>query len=522
MTLIACLADQTPAVQADAKVSEIDARFQAAPECQALAVCADGRVVGAIERDAVGKAMLAGFANSAIGALMLPDPLIVEAAAPAAEVCRALLADRDLRRDIYVVIKDGSYLGVGALPGLVNRLLDERASATLGLDHAVGAVKEAERAAEAMGEYKRRCIDLLGQEFRTPLNGVVAMAELLQRQPLGVDALAQVGSIRAAGEALLRLLSDSIDLTRAEEGLLELYPEPVLLRGVADRLQDSWTLQAQQAGVSLLVSYDGDPDLQAVLDPARLVQVFDNLIGNALSYTRSGAIEASLKARRQGSDVVLEGRVRDTGPGLTPAELARIFERSEDERRNASGLAMSLTRELIECMAGAIRAESNLGTGVTVSFDIMASAAQVIATPQIGAAPVAAHILVVDDNATNRMVAEALCEMFDCTSECAEDGVEAVEAVHTGRFDLILMDIKMPRMDGIAATKAIRELKNAVSQTPIVALTANVDPEDARSYLAAGMCCVVEKPIKPERLLQAINIALDVRPAAANRRTSAA
>jgi CheY-like chemotaxis protein len=115
---------------------------------------------------------------------------------------------------------------------------------------------------------------------------------------------------------------------------------------------------------------------------------------------------------------------------------------------------------------------------------------------------------VVDDNATNRMVAEALCEMFDCTSETAEDGMEAVEAARTGRFDLILMDIKMPRMDGIAATRAIRSLEGPEAMTPIVALTANVDPEDARSYLAAGMCCVVEKPIKPDRLLQAINTAL--------------
>ena len=136
----------------------------------------------------------------------------------------------------------------------------------------------------------------------------------------------------------------------------------------------------------------------------------------------------------------------------------------------------------------------------------------------------AAHILVVDDNATNRMVAEALVEMFDCTSESAEDGIEAVDAVQSGRFDLILMDIKMPRMDGLTATRTIRALQGPVSQTPIVALTANVDPEDARAYVAAGMCCVVEKPIKPERLLQAINAALDHGQSAAKgeRRSSAA
>jgi CheY-like chemotaxis protein len=119
---------------------------------------------------------------------------------------------------------------------------------------------------------------------------------------------------------------------------------------------------------------------------------------------------------------------------------------------------------------------------------------------------------VVDDNATNRMVAEALCEMFDCTSECVEDGVEAVEAARSGRFDLILMDIKMPRMDGVEATKAIRALPGRAGAVPIIALTANADPEDAQAYIACGMHTVVEKPIKPERLLQAINAALSAAP----------
>ena len=116
--------------------------------------------------------------------------------------------------------------------------------------------------------------------------------------------------------------------------------------------------------------------------------------------------------------------------------------------------------------------------------------------------------MIVDDNATNRVVAQALCEMFGCTSECAEDGVEAVEAVSSRRFDLILMDIKMPRMDGVQATQAIRALPGVESETPIVALTANADPADAKHYLSIGMASVVEKPIKPERLRAAINAAL--------------
>jgi signal transduction histidine kinase/CheY-like chemotaxis protein len=524
MTLIASFADQTLFVPAHASVADVSERFLACPEAQAFAVLADSQVTGVIDREAVSKAMTAGFADSAISALVISDLLIVDATTHAEDVCRAMLADPGRRCDTFVVTRDSAYLGTGSLAALVERLLSDRALEARGIDQAVRAVVDAERASSAMSEYKHKCIELLGQQFRTPLNGIVAMAELLQRQPIGADALAQAGSIRAAGEALLRLFSDSIDLTRAEEGLLVLYPEHTLLRGVADRLQDSWALQAQQAGVSLLVSYDGDPDLEVVLDSGRLVQVFDNLIGKALSYTRSGAIEASLKARLQGGEVVLEGRVRDTGPNRTAAELAAIFDRGEtsDGTRAASGLSMSLTRELIECMHGSLRAESNVGHGVTITFDLLAPVAQASATPSIGAAPVAAHVLVVDDNATNRLVAEALCEMFDCTSECAEDGAEAVEAIKSGRFDLVLMDIKMPRMDGIAATAAIRALDGPLGQIPIVALTANVDPEDARSYLAVGMCCVVEKPIKPERLLQAINTALDSRTTTSSRHTAAA
>ena len=132
-----------------------------------------------------------------------------------------------------------------------------------------------------------------------------------------------------------------------------------------------------------------------------------------------------------------------------------------------------------------------------------------------------AHVLVVDDNAINRKVAEALCGMFDCTVECACGGQEAIEAARGGRFDLILMDINMPGMDGVAAARAIRALEGAAARTPIVALTADADPEASKSYRAAGMCAVVEKPIRPEQLFIAIQTALKAK-SAKGRRTAAA
>ena len=347
-------------------------------------------------------------------------------------------------------------------------------------------------------------------EFRGQIEGLLAMADRLSRQPLTADAMSQVRSIRAAGETLGRLADGARDLLLARSGGIALAPASHCLRDLMDTVLNRWTDSADEAGVAFLISYTGDRDLSAMVDAPRLIQVFDALIGNALRQTRRGSVEAILHARTDGETVHLEGLVRDTGAGALGDGIS---------------LPLSLTQAIVHAMHGRVEAESNPGKGMTVSFRLSALRAGAVAAP-VQERPVkgAPHVLVVDDNATNRMVAEALCEMFDCTSETAEDGEEAVEAASRGRFDLILMDIKMPRMDGIAATQAIRALGGPAGEVPIVALTANVDPDDARTYLAAGMCCVVEKPIKPDRLLQAINLAL-ASPAAAtgeDARTAAA
>ncbi len=167
-------------------------------------------------------------------------------------------------------------------------------------------------------------------------------------------------------------------------------------------------------------------------------------------------------------------------------------------------------------MDGRIWAENNTGRGATFAFDLSAPIAFIERDEPTNVADLDSlhlqarpHVLIADDNATNRVVAQALCEMFGCTSETVEDGQEAVEAVQSRPFDLILMDIKMPRLDGVGATRAIRALDGPQRDIPIIALTANADPDDAKAYLAAGMAAVVEKPIKPERLRLAMNTALE-------------
>ncbi|MGZ3275636.1 MAG: response regulator [Caulobacteraceae bacterium] len=494
MQFIESLTDRTPLFAAATGAGAVAECFVQRPGSCAFPVTdADGVVAGLVERAAVTQALVDGQTDRAIGTLMRPDPLALSGGLTVREAIGLVLAYPD-SPDAFVVVDGDQFLGVCTLRILVQAMLAYEAQPTHTAEFD-----------QAVTEEVQRLYGALEAECRVQVQGLMAMTDRLERQPLGQDAVAQVNSIRATGETLLRLAGDANDLMRARQGRLELDPRPQSLRALIDRVQSRWVARAEDNGVSLLISYDGDPDLSALIDAERLTQVFDSLIDNALRYTRSGSIEVGLRARVDEGKVRLEGRVRDTGAEFA-AKLAEAFEADGGEDQS---LPLSLARGVLASMNGALHAEANAGQGATMLFQLIAEAAEEPAQeaeePQVAGA---AHVLVVDDNATNRMVAEALCEMFDCTSETAEDGFEAVEAARTGRFDLILMDIKMPRMDGIAAARAIRSLEGPEAMTPIVALTANVDPEDARSYLAAGMCCVVEKPIKPDRLLQAINIAL--------------
>lgn len=354
-----------------------------------------------------------------------------------------------------------------------------------------------------------RLFDAMLQELRHPLDGALAITDLLQREALSAEAMGFVRNLAEQHRALIRMLADASDLARGRDGTLALEPAPVELRAFMDEVQDAWASRAWTAGPTLLVSYDGS-DLAVMVDGPRLRQMFDNLIERALRQTRRGGVEASLAARRVEGGVMLEGRVRDSGDPLSPEKLARIFEPNASVAVDGdTGVGMALCRHVVEGMNGSIVAENNAGAGATITFNVLVqeAEAQAPASP-VSAYARAAHVLVVDDNATNRMVAEALCEMFDCTSESVEDGVEAVEAAASGRYDLILMDIKMPRMDGVEATRNIRAMAGRPGAVPIIALTANADPEDAAGYIAAGMSMVVEKPIKPEALLAAMNACL--------------
>lgn len=525
MPTIEVLTERVEPVTATTMAGEVFVRFEREPDTLVIPVVDGDRPLGLIERSDFLMKLAGPLGQSLYGArevihIMDNEPAVVEAGVRIDAFSDIILKSGPgaLMRG-FIVTRNGAYRGVGTAVSLLRAVNAIQRQQNRDLSDQVRALGDAEIQAAATARAKSQFVGLMSRELRTPMNGVLAVAELLRRQPLNDAALAHVQTIIDSSETLLDTLQDALDLARAEAGELELTLAPTPLRAVMDEVQALWAPRAAQDGVTLMVGYEGDTELASVLDGRRLSQVFNNLIGHALKFARNGMVEASLKAHVVGDQVRLEARVRDDGPGVDPARINQIFDHAAGP--DGAGLSLSICRHIVEQMDGRIWAENNAGRGATFAFDLSALRAVIqqeepsnvstLGELDLQARP---HILIADDNATNRVVAQALCEMFGCTSETVEDGQEALEAVQARPFDLILMDIKMPRLDGVQATQAIRALSGDARNIAIIALTANADPEDARHYLAAGMAAVVEKPIKPERLRMAMNAALASDPAA--------
>ncbi|MDQ3125007.1 MAG: response regulator [Pseudomonadota bacterium] len=529
MPTIEVLTERAEAVTPQTSEIDVLARFEREPDTLVIPVVENGRPVGLVERNAfllkIASALAhAQEANRPILHVMDPEPAVVDAGASIDSFCDVLLkgGPSALMRG-FIVTREGRYHGVGTAGSLLQAVNELQRQQNLELADQARALTDTRTHALAAARSKSQFLTIMSHELRTPMNGVLAVAELLRRQPLNAQSHAHINTIVESSETLLRILQDALDLSRAEAGELELHPTATPLRALMDDVQATWAPRASQDNVTLMVSYEGDTELAAVVDGARVAQLFNNLIGNALNFARNGVVEAGLKAVADGDRIRLEARVRDDGAGIDADRVDSIFEPFvHGSGQDGAGLGLAICRQIVDRMGGRIWAENNPGRGATFAFDLDVQRTQVEATATSNVENLGGegdltsnpHILIVDDNATNRVVAQALCEMFGCTSETAEDGVEALEAVQERRFDLILMDIKMPRMDGVQATQAIRALTGPARDIPIVALTANADPDDAKKYLTIGMAAVVEKPIKPERLRMAMNLALEQAAAA--------
>ena len=380
------------------------------------------------------------------------------------------------------------------------------------------ALSDAVETANAANAAKSQFLATMSHEIRTPLNGVLGMVQAMAAGPLDPPQAERLDVIRRSGEALLIILNDILDLSKIEAGKLELEDLDFDLRDLADTVHDAFVDIAAAKGVSLSLVMD---EAEGVYrgDPTRLRQILYNLTSNALKFTSSGTVKLEALRRQDG----LTLQVTDTGIGMDRAALARLFqqyaqaESSTTRRFGGTGLGLAICRQLAELMGGEISVESRPSSGTTFTVNLpikrMSSSSSTAAARQT-AAPAAdlstIKVLAADDNQTNRLVLAALLNQAGVEPVTVENGAEAVEAWKTGQFDIILMDVQMPIMDGLAATGAIRneEANQGLDRIPIIALTANAMSHQIEQYREAGMDGFVSKPISIQALFSAIDDAL--------------
>ena len=368
---------------------------------------------------------------------------------------------------------------------------------------------EAQRAAEAASEAKAAFLANMSHEIRTPMNGVMGVLHLLKTEALSAEGRGMLEEALTCGEMLAELLNDVIDFSKIEAGRLELSNQPLdpgeLAQGVARLLHP----QAHAKGLALKV--EADPGVGWVsADPLRLRQALFNLVGNAVKFTLEGAV--TLRCRRGDAPGRLRFEVQDTGVGVPLDVQPRIFQRfdqgdaSTTRRFGGSGLGLAITRKLAEMMGGDVGFTSTEGVGSVFWIEVAAEPAIAPdAVAEVGGDVLGGlRILVVEDNATNRVIATKLLENLGAEVETAADGLLGVEAARHATYDLILMDVQMPGIDGLEASRRIRRLPGESAHTPIVALTANVLAHQRDAYLQAGMDGVVGKPISPAALVTEI------------------
>jgi two-component system, sensor histidine kinase len=298
-------------------------RFQAEPDTLAIAVVdEDGRPVGLVERHAFFVAMAAHYGRALyalrpISLLMNPDPLVAEGDTPVAEFCGDVLADRasEVMKG-FVVVSGGRYAGVGSSLSLLQAASAANRAHAEEMTRLAETLNRAKQEAQAALSAKSQFLAVMSHEIRTPLNGVLAIADILQRKLIEPELKPYVTTIQDSGQTLLRLLTDALDLSRADAGQLELAEDSFCVPALLDDLSALWAARAELRGLSLDFAYDGAPGQWALGDAVRIKQVFNNLIGNALKFTREGGVEVRLAARRCDIHLQIEGEVRDSGVGI--------------------------------------------------------------------------------------------------------------------------------------------------------------------------------------------------------------
>lgn len=383
-------------------------------------------------------------------------------------------------------------------------------------------LKDALERAEEATRLKSEFLANMSHEIRTPLNGVIGMAQVLAHSGLTEEQSEHLAIIRDSSSNLMSLLNDILDLSKVEAGKLDINPTEMDPRHKLYRVFKLHEPTAEEKGVDLRLIIHPSVPSRLLIDPVRVRQCVDNLVSNAVKFTQKGQVIIAVASEPvgQGGEHEIVVHVSDTGVGIEPDKLGRIFDSfqqadgSTTRNYGGSGLGLTITRRLAELMGGSLTVVSEKGRRSVFTLTLRAKGVQIAhqdnaqALPMSGVEPSAGvssfagrRALIVDDNLINRQVARALLRGFDFEIEEAVDGFEGVAKAAETAFDVVLMDIHMPSMDGVTALRKIRKGGSASQHAPIIALTADAMAGDRERYLAMGMDAYVAKPLNERELM---------------------
>ncbi len=391
--------------------------------------------------------------------------------------------------------------------------------------HLIEELEAARDKANAANEAKSNFLGVISHELRTPMNGVLGAAQLLSATRLDGAQREYLAIIRNSGDNLLSLLNDILDMTKIEAGRMNFESIDIQLDDLHRRIVGPFEAQAEAKGLRFVSEFDGDPPAVVRGDPLRVCQVVQNLLSNAVKFTESGEIRFVTRSRRISERrVAFEFAVHDSGAGISEGDMDQLFQpftqidASSTRRFGGTGLGLTISRRLANIMGGDITVQSQVGSGSVFTFAVEGEvvcwedeAAQADADAD-RIEPDGMKVLVVEDHPVNRMILEAWMGSTGRRTTTAENGREAVDIAQHQAFDLIIMDVNMPVMDGLTATRLIRE-GGVNADTPIVVLSASARNEDHEAGMAAGADAYLNKPIDFRSLASLMTQARGGRPA---------
>ena len=441
---------------------------------------------------------------------MFPDIIVIfEKTLKGEEVTVTLELNKRFYQAFYAPIRDGN----NKITGVIGISTDITAH-----KEAEEELKKAKQLAEETSRVKEQFLANMSHEIRTPMNGIIGLTHILLNTKLSQEQETYMQSIKTSSDNLLVIVNDILDFSKIEAGRMNFEHVPFSIQEVAQNSLDLFKAKADEKKLRLLSQIESRVPPSLCGDPTRLSQILNNLIGNAVKFTHEGEVTMTISLRSQRkNNVTLDITVKDTGIGIPEESIGSIFnsftQASNDTTRKfgGTGLGLTIVKNLVELQGGSISVKSQIGEGTSfyfhLSYEIDSNASTV--TPEVIVTKDTTlhllNILVAEDNPINQMIVKKILTDWKATVECADNGLIAVEKLQSGFFDLVLMDIQMPEMDGYTAAKTIRnKLPQPLCNIPIIAMTAHAAPTEKQKCFENGMNDYISKPFNPAELKKKI------------------